>query len=144
MSAATPPRSSSTVAVLSTLMTALAAGAVWSLLAIYSRSDLIVLALPVAWVIALVARSQGLGGRRLGAVVAALATLLACYYAQYLLAAASIAATIGLPLREALLRIGPEMAHAVIRTQLGAIEIAICASAVALAVVTVLWRGRLR
>lgn len=95
------------------LMCALAGGAIWSVLQLYLRRDMSILALPIAWIIAAVVRNYGLAHRGSGALMGALGTSLACAYALYLLAAAKVASSLGVPMRDTLLSIGLDMAAAV-------------------------------
>jgi len=101
------------IGIATALMCALAAGAVWCVLALYLRVDLIFIALVIAVLIAWVLRANGFSRTRSGALVAATSTLLAFIYSAYLLAAAKVASFLGLPLRSTLVAIGPDMAAAV-------------------------------
>jgi len=102
-----------TVGIVTLLMTALAGGAVWSLLALSSGRDLSVLSLGVGVVLGAMLRIQGFGGRMWSALLAALLTALASVYAAYFTATADVAIVLGLPMRATLPKIGPEMALAV-------------------------------
>ncbi|HMM67276.1 MAG TPA: hypothetical protein PKC03_10065 [Dokdonella sp.] len=95
------------------LMCALAAGAVWCVLQLYLRFDLIGISLAVAAFIAWILRRQGFGRTPSGALIAAISTTIACVYASYLLAAAKVASFLGIPMRSTLTTIGPDMAGAV-------------------------------
>lgn len=134
-----PSRSSRAIGIATALMCALASGAVWCVIALYSRQSMTILALPIAAVIAWALRAHGYAATFAGALIAALATALACFYAQYLLAAANIASLLGLPLRMAFTRIGPDMATALMRQQLSALDIAILIAAVVFAALLT-WR----
>ncbi|MGA9422769.1 MAG: hypothetical protein WBW61_10440 [Rhodanobacteraceae bacterium] len=114
------------------LMCALAAGALWCVLALYSGRDLAVLALPSAVVIGWSLRGPR-QSRALDATVAALLTALACAYAQYLLAAAKVAAMLGLPMRRTLFDIGAGMASDVAWANIDAADWLIFALALLLA-----------
>lgn len=92
------------------LMCALAGGAIWCLLSLYSRGDLAAFAFVVALVVAWQLRGNGYAGRWSGALVAAFCVALAAAYAFYLQAVAQVAALLGLPMRAALLQIDPMMA----------------------------------
>ena len=96
-------------------MCALAGGAVWSVLALRNGADLPWFAFPCALVIAWALRANGFAGSRVGAVVAALFTALACFYAQALLAVGDVAQALGFSLRDTLLRIGADFALAIVR-----------------------------
>jgi hypothetical protein len=97
------------------LMSALAGGAVWTVLALRTGSDLTLLAFVIALVIAWVLRANGFAGSRFGAILAALCTALACIYAQCLLAVGDVASALGFPLRDTLLRIGADFVVAMVR-----------------------------
>jgi hypothetical protein len=97
------------------LMSALAGGAVWSVLVLRSGYELTAFAFVIAATIALVLRGNGYAGTRLGAFLAALFTAFACIYAQCLLAVGDVAQAMGFSLRDTLLRIGADFALAVVR-----------------------------
>ena len=97
------------------LMSALAGGAVWSVLVLRSGHEFIFLAFVIALVIAWILRANGYAGTRLGAVLAALCTAFACIYTQCLLAVGDVAQALGFSLRDTLLRIGADFALAVVR-----------------------------
>ncbi len=126
------------------LMCTLAAGAVWCVLTLYAGRDLSVLAVAIALVLAAVLRAHGYAGTGAGAVLAAACTLAACFYAQYLLATAQIASLLGLPMGTALTRIGPDMALAVIRTRVGAVDSALMIGSAAVAGALTLRAGQPR
>ena len=115
MSADLAPRQPANYAigVATALMCALAAGAVWCVLQLYLRFDLIGFALAVGVFIAWILRRQGFGHSVGGALVAAASTTVACIYAGYLLAAAKVASFLGIPMRATLTTMGPDMAAAV-------------------------------
>ena len=101
------------------LMSALAGGAVWSVLVLRTGYELTALAFVIAATIALVLRSNGYAGSRFGAFLAALFTAFACIYAQCLLAVGDVAQALGFSLRDTLLRIGADFALAVVRGRIG-------------------------
>ena len=101
------------IGVATVLMVALAAGAVWCVLQLYARIDLIGVSLLVGLIIAVVVRRQGFARTLSGARLAMFGTGVACAYASYLLAAAKVASYLGIPMRSALTSIGPDMAGAV-------------------------------
>lgn len=105
--------SSRFIGVATVLMVALAAGAVWCVLQLYVRVDLIGLSLLAGLIIAVVVRRQGFARTLAGTLIAVLGTALASAYASYLLAAAKVASYLGIPMRSALTSIGPDMASAV-------------------------------
>ncbi|MBO9664914.1 hypothetical protein [Dokdonella sp.] len=92
------------------LMCALAGGAVWCLLSLYTRGDLAAFAFVVAAVVVWQLRGNGYAGRWGGALAAAVCVALATAYAFYLQAVAQVAALLGLPMRAALVQIDPAMA----------------------------------
>jgi hypothetical protein len=100
-------------------MTALAAGALWCIAAAWNESLLAWMALPAGAAIALVLHMQGMAGRGWSAALAALLTVMACAYAQYLLAAVRLAQMLGLPLRNTLFSIGPDFAFSLAFTRIG-------------------------
>jgi hypothetical protein len=119
------------------LMCALAGGAVWCLLALYSRGELAWFAFPIAALLAWVLRAHGYA-RASGALLAAALVLLASIYAYCLQAVASVASTLGLPMREALLRMDPAMTLAIARRSLDGWSLATVLAAALLAAVLVL------
>ena len=127
------------IGVATALMVGLAAGAVWSVLQLYVRFDLIGVALLVAAIIAWVLRRQGFGRTISGAVIAAISTAVACAYSSYLLAAASVASFLGESMRSALLKIGPDMANAVAWARMDGFHIGTLLLAIALSAWLV-WR----
>lgn len=127
---ATRPRA---IGIATAVMCALAGGALWCLLSLYSRGDLAALAflvaLPVVWTL----RRHGYAGRWSGALVAAACVALSALYSFYLQAVAQIAGMLGLPMREALLRMEPGMAIDIARANIGATSVAIVAAAMVFA-----------
>lgn len=125
------------------LMLSLAAGAVWSLLALMVRADLPLLALPLALVAALAAGFVPLRHAGARAAWAALLTLAGIAYAQFLHAANLVSIALGAPLRDTLASIGTEMAFALSLARLsrvGAIAIALAPVVAAL----LAWRAARR
>lgn len=127
------------IGIATALMVALAAGAVWCVLQLYLRFDLIGIALLVGAVIAWVLRRQGFGRTVSGAVIAAISTTVACAYAGYLLAAASVASFLGESMRSTLLKIGPDMAGAIARAGMTSFHISTLMFAIVLSAWLV-WR----
>ena len=127
------------IGVATALMVGLAAGAVWCVLQLYLRFDLIGIALLVAAIIAWILRRQGFAQTISGAVIAAISTAVACAYASYLLAAASVASFLGESMRSALLKIGPDMANAVAWARMDGFHIGTLLLAIALSAWLV-WR----
>ena len=105
-----PSRRTHWIGIATALMSALAGGALWCLIALYARHELIALALPIAGVIVWALRSHGFAGRLSGAVIAVACVALACAYSLYLQATAQVASLLGLPLRAALFQMDPGMA----------------------------------
>lgn len=93
-------------------MLALAAGAVWSLVAMLMRDDVPWMAIPLALVGALAAGLVPVRHAYARAAWAAILTLAGIAYAQFLHAANIVSFALGTPLREALAAIGTEMAFA--------------------------------
>lgn len=125
---------------MTTLMCALAAGAVWCVIALAMGRELAVLSLPIAVVVAWALRSHGYAASWLGAMVAVVSTALACFYAQYLLATAEIASTFGLPFREGLTKSGFDMVTALMARRLDVIDMATFAAAAIFAALLVIRR----
>ena len=94
------------------LMVALAAGAVWSLVALMLRNDAPWMAIPLALVGAIAAGFVPVRHAWGRAAWAALLTLAGIAYAQFLHAANVISIALGTPLRDTLAAIGTEMAFA--------------------------------
>lgn len=122
-----------TIGIATAIMCALAGGALWCLLSLYSRGDLaglaFLVALPVTWTL----RRHGYAGRWSGALVAAACVALAAFYSFYLQAVARIAGMLGLPMRETLLRMEPGMAIDIARANTGTTSIAIVVAAIVFA-----------
>jgi hypothetical protein len=130
------------IGIATALMTALAGGAVWCLIALYARRDLIALALPIAGLIVWALRAHGYAGRWSGSAVAAICVALASAYSLYLQASAQVASVLGLPLREALLQIGPRMAFDIMRANLDAVGAATLLAAVLVGAIGTAWSTR--
>jgi hypothetical protein len=150
MANATPPRESRSprahwIGVATALMSALAGGAIWCLVALYSRHDLIALSLPIAGVIVWALRANGFAGRWPGALLAAACVALACAYSLYLQATAQGASLLGLPLRAALTQMEPRMAIDIAWASVDVAGAAVMGVAIAVAAAGMLWpanRGR--
>ncbi len=122
-------------------MSALAAGAVWSVLVLRTGYELTALAFVIAITIAWILRANGYSGTRLGAFLAALCTGFACVYAQCLLAVGDVAQAMGFSLRDTLLRIGADFALAVVRGRISPWQTASYVLAMTMAAWLV-WRRR--
>lgn len=125
-------------------MSALAGGAVWCLLALYARHDLMALSLPIAAFIVWALRANGYAGRWSGAALAVACVVLACVYSLYLQATAQVASLLGLSMRAALLQMGPDMAIDIAWANLDAAGAFIIAIAIAVAIFGMLRVARLR
>jgi hypothetical protein len=123
------------------LMTALAGGAVWSVLVLRTGYELTAFAFVIAATIALVLRGNAYAGTRFGAFLAALFTAFACIYAQCLLAVGDVAQAMGFSLRDTLLRIGADFALAIVRGRISPWQTASYLLAMALSAWLV-WRRR--
>ncbi|MET0231897.1 MAG: hypothetical protein ABW186_13270 [Rhodanobacteraceae bacterium] len=144
MANATPPRDSRKqrahwIGVATALMTALAGGAIWCLVALYARHDLIALSLPIAGVIVWALRANGFAGRWSGALLAAVCVALACAYSLYLQATAQVASLLGLPLRAALTQMEPRMALDIAWAGTDAASLAVIGVAILVAAIGTLW-----
>jgi hypothetical protein len=145
MANAAPPRDSRSrraygFGVATALMSALAGGALWCLIALYSRHDLIALSLPIAGVIVWALRANGFAGTLAGALVAGACVALACAYSLYLQATAQVASLLGLPLRAALTQIEPRMAIDIAWKSLDTAGFVVIGIAIVVAIVGMLWR----
>jgi hypothetical protein len=123
------------------LMSALAGGALWCLVALYARHDLIALSLPIAGVIVWALRANGFAGRWPGALLAAVCVALACAYSLYLQATAAVASLLGLPLRAALTQMEPGMAIDIAWSGLDTVGLVVIGVAILVAAVGTLWPG---
>ena len=133
------------IGIATALMTALAGGAFWCLIALYARRDLIALSLPIAAAIAWALRAHGYARRWSGAAIAVLCVALASAYSLYLQAAAQVASMLGLPLRAALAQMDPRMAIDMAWANLDVIGTATIIVAAIVAALGVLWpRGERR
>lgn len=123
-----PRRASAFDAALSGLivaMIALAAGAVWAMLALWFGRTFAPLALALGALVGFAVRSAGFGGTWRGALGAGAVTLVACSYAQALIASTMVALAMGFNLLDTLLRIGTEMAFAVAWARATTMDLAI-------------------
>ena len=127
--------------VLTAIMFAMAAGAVWCVVALALRRELAIVALPIAAIIAWALRGNGYAESRLGAVLGAVGTALACFYAQYLLATAEIASIFALPFRESIAKSGFGMTTDLMLKRLDMIDFAVFAAAILFAALLVLRRN---
>ncbi|MEO7324787.1 MAG: hypothetical protein ABIW82_08160 [Dokdonella sp.] len=107
---ATPSTRPRAIGIATALMCALAGGAIWCMLSLYSRRDLAAFAFVVALFVVWSLRAHGYAARRSGTVIAIFCVALAALYSFYLQAVAQIASMLGLPMRVALLRMEPAMA----------------------------------
>lgn len=136
------PQARQWIGIATALMCALAGGAVWCLLALYARHDLMALSLPVAAGIVWALRAHGFAGRVSGAAIAVVCVTLACAYSLYLQATAQVASLLGLPMRDALLQMAPRMAIDIAWANLDAGGTAIIALALIVAAIGTLWAVR--
>lgn len=127
------------IGIATALMTALAGGALWCLIALYARHDLIALSLPIAAAVAWALRSHGFAGRVSGAAIAVACVALASAYSLYLQAAAQVASMLGLPLRAALTQMDPHMAIDIAWANLDVVGAATIGVAAVIAAAGVLW-----
>jgi hypothetical protein len=133
------PRQAHWIGIATAFMSALAGGAVWCLLALYARHDLIALSLPIAAAVVWALRAHGFAGRWSGAAFAIICVALACAYSLYLQAAAQVASLLGLSMRDALLQIEPRMAIDIAWANLDVGGSAIIALALIVAACGTLW-----
>jgi hypothetical protein len=111
-----PKRKRGSVAALivATLLSGMAAGALWCLLSIFIDSQSTIVLIAFAAVIGWFMRWLDYSDRR-GAIGAVMATLLAFVYAQYLFAAVRMANLLGFPLRDTLFRMDLPYAWRIVR-----------------------------
>lgn len=107
---ATPSPRPRAIGIATALMCALAGGALWCMLSLYSRSDIAPFAFVVALFVVWSLRTHGYAARWSGTTIAVLCVALAALYSFYLQAVAQIASLLGLPMRAALLQMEPGMA----------------------------------
>lgn len=117
------------------VMIALAAGAVWAMIALWFGRPFAVFALALGAVVGFATRSAGFGRTWLGAAAAALLTLVASAYAQALIASTTVALAMGFNLLETLKRIGAEFAFAVAWARATPVDLAIFGVAAVIAAV---------
>jgi hypothetical protein len=132
------------IGIATALMSALAGGAIWCLLALYARHDLMALSLPISAFVVWALRANGYAGRWSGVAVAVACVVLACAYSLYLQATAQVASLLGLSMRAALLQMGPGMAIDIAWANLDAAGVFIIAIALAVAIFGMLRVGRSR
>ena len=99
------------------VLSGLAAGALWCLLSLFTDRDTSVALIVFAFLIALFLRWQGYANRN-GAIGAAIATILAFVYAQYLFSAVHMAEMLGFPLRDTLFKMDLPFAWRVAKSTL--------------------------
>ncbi|MEO5560010.1 MAG: hypothetical protein ABIO49_09160 [Dokdonella sp.] len=107
---ATPSQRPRAIGIATALMCALAGGAIWCMLALYTRRDFAEFAFIVALFIVWSLRAHGYAARWSGTLIAIFCVALATLYSFYLQAVAQIASMLGLPMRVALLQMEPGMA----------------------------------
>ncbi len=134
-----PPRRARWIGIATAFMCALAGGAIWCLIALYARRDLMTLSLPVAAAVAWALRAHGFAQRWSGAAIAIAGVALACAYSLYMQATAQVASLLGLPLRSALLQMEPRMAIDIAWANLDPAGIAIFGLACVIAAAGTLW-----
>ena len=128
------------IGIATALMCALAVGAVWCLLSLYTRRDLAAFAFVVALLITWALRANGFGGSWFGALLAAGCVVVGSMYAFCLQAVAQVASLLGLSMRATLLQIEPAMAFDIARGHLSGWNAPVVAGAVVLSVVLMLRR----
>lgn len=142
MAAESHARALNLFGLLTALMTALAGGAVWALIALGRHSELAFLALPLGLFIGRVLANNGPRAPLLAAVFAVLFALAASAYALGMMATGQVAMQLGLRLTDVLRQIGPEMAAAVAWARLDTLDLAWLGSGAIAAALAALWRRR--
>lgn len=133
-------RGSVTMLIAATLLSGLAAGALWCLLSIFIDSESSIVLIVFACLTGLFMRWQGYADRR-GAIAAVIATLIAFVYAQYLFAAVRMANLLGFPLRDTLFRMDLPYAWRIARDSVTWWELGFVLIACAVAVTTTQWKS---
>jgi len=124
-----------------TLLSGLAAGALWCLLSIFIDSQSAVVLIAFAALIGWFMRWLDYADR-CGAVGAVIATLIAFVYAQYLFAAVRMANLLGFPLRDTLFRMDLPYAWRIVRDGVTILDIGFAAIACVVAVLAATLRRR--
>ncbi|MEO7756994.1 MAG: hypothetical protein ABIS07_10465 [Dokdonella sp.] len=138
---ATPSVRPRAIGIATALMCALAGGAIWCMLSLYSRSDLAAFSFIVALFVVWSLRTHGYAARWSGTTIAVFCVALAALYSFYLQAVAQIASLLGLPMRAALLQMEPGMAFDIAWTNLRGWNLLIVGIAIASAGVG-MWVGK--
>ena len=133
MPAASPIQRPRAIGIATAAMCALAGGAIWCLLALYSRGDLAWFAFVVAAFVVWTLRAHGYAGRWSGAAIAASCVAIASIYSLYLQAVARMASMFGMPMRSAFTRMDPAMALDIARADLDVVGMIVLAAAIVLA-----------
>lgn len=120
---------------LALLLTATACGALWALTGLMSSGRAPWMALAVALLLALGLRYNGHPAGPTRAALAAVGLLLAIAHANYLMAAAFVAAQMGLELGPAIFNVGLDMAYGVTRAHGQTYELLVYALSLVLAVI---------
>lgn len=126
------------IGIATALMCALAGGAVWCLLALFSRGDLAGFAFVVAIIVAWALRTHGYARRWSGACIAVVCVVLAAVYSFCLQAVAQIASLLGLSMRATLGQMDPAMALDIAWGNLRGWNLLIVGAAALLSIVLVL------
>ena len=116
-----------TLALASTAMIALAAGAVWMVASVYFGGMLAWLSVPVGAALGWAIRASVTGSRPLAVVLASAATWLAAVYMLALNAAMQVAGLMGMSFTEALHRAGPGMLFDIASQKLPSMSLALIA-----------------
>jgi hypothetical protein len=122
------------------ILLALCVGAVWPVVAVLSRSDAPWMALVAAVVAVFSVGMFALQAAWLRVALALALTAISVVYAQYLLAAAVVTGIMGLPFRDVVASIGPEMACALACTRATPTAAALILGALIAAALGAYWR----
>ena len=139
MSSSETKRGSLVALVAATLLSGLAAGALWCLLSIFIDSESAAVLIAFAALIGLFMRWQGYADRR-GTIAGVVATLIAFVYAQYLFSAVRMANLLGFPLRDTLFRMDLPYAWRIARDSVSVWDIGFALIACAVTALTAAWR----
>jgi hypothetical protein len=124
------------------LLVALCGGALWPVVALVTSSDAPWMAFAPAASALLATTSLALGSPLLRALTAALYTSIGIAYGQFLIAAGVVAGGLGVPIRSALVDMGPELAFALAWARNRGPALWLMLAAIVIAALVAAWMGR--
>lgn len=128
-------------ATLAGVLLSLCVGAVWAVVALFTRDQAAWMVLPAALVAVAGSASVPPRLRWLRALFAIVLTFVSVAYAFALIAASIVAGSLDVPLLVTLGRIGPEMAFALAKARTGPVALAMLAAGALLAACLAFWRA---